>query len=182
MSNALRTTVLTAALMLAAPAANAELYAYSDAAGATTYTDRPTVMARSSSSSTNRAKGMSIGAQYHARDVELDADSLSGTWCTVSQDGMHTRFEIRPNGTFLFDQRATQTPERTWMCGTVDFSGGAMTLALSESKHRTAEGAIEQQLGESQAEATVVSAGTGQLVLRIEGETLVFQRVASAGS
>ncbi len=180
MKNTLRIAVLASALLLAAPAANAELYAYSDAAGATTYTDRPTVMARSASSSNKRAKGMSIGAQYHARDRELNAETLSGTWRTASRDGMHTRFEIRPNGSFLFDQRATQTPERTWMCGSVDFTGGAMTLALSESKHRTAEGTIEQQLGDSQTQATVVSAGTGQLVLRLGSQTLVFQRVADA--
>ena len=178
MRTAFRTCLFASALVLAAPTANAELYAYSDTAGATTYTDRPSIIARSSSGASNRAKGISIGVQYASRTTELSTETLAGTWRAVSQDGMHTRFEIRKNGTFVFDQRDTRSPERTWMCGSLDVDADSVTLALSESKHRSAEGAIEQQLGGSQATADVVSATDNQLVVRLGGDTLFFARMA----
>ena len=107
--------------------------------------------------------------------ASITGGKLQGRWLAQTGEGT-TVLELRPSGAFSFDQQASATPARDYLCGDWSFRSGELSLAASTQKTRTVSGEILQNANKQVRSFSVLAARGDVLILRDAGRTLTFYR------
>ncbi len=144
-----------------ASTAQADLFEARQADGVRSFSDRTATTA---------------SATRHNRAITnpLKAEMLPGVWHATSHDGRRTELQLKANGSFVFDQTSDNT--RLYMCGMWEGSTSALQLTVNALKQQHANGDIEQTTGSYSDEARILTAQRDRIIVRLNGETLVFDR------
>jgi hypothetical protein len=108
--------------------------------------------------------------------ANITGGKLQGRWLAQTEDGTTTVLELRPSGAFSFDQQASATPERDYLCGDWSFRSGELSLSASTQKTRLVSGEIVQNQNKQVRSFTVLAARAVVLILRGAGRSLTFYR------
>jgi hypothetical protein len=119
-------------------------------------------------------------ARRHSKQIThpLATSDLPGTWESKSDNGHKTELTLRSNGSFVFDQSSDSTVHRVYLCGTWQGAEKSLALVVKAAKRQLEDGAIEQAAGTYSEAATILSAQQNRIILRIQGEKLVFNRTS----
>lgn len=161
----MKKTLLTAVLLLCASVAQADLYQSTQTNGTVNFSDR-----LSADQAGNRLDKQITNP--------LVAGDLPGIWKASSANGNKTELTLRGNGSFVFDQSSEATLHHLYMCGTWQGDDDALSLVVKALKRQLENGEIEQTDGTHREQATILSAQQDRIILLIQGEKLVFNRVS----